>query len=257
MDILDMAEAVGSIVERIKTPTIDWKQRAINAEGIADASIADAEELEAKLSHVGKVLAECGAPTQKRAEPTRAIFITSAIDRAEWLKSKIAERGGLDAKPRSTIPEIFAIYDAALERADASRDTGAKLSSREVIHKAILAVVEHVREELAQDPVTKSVETGSSAYPIRYFNNLVSTAIGLAGGTPGKDHLFDAIANLSLERDRLRDELEAERRTRRETEERLNAAEERVRVAEAEAALFLEDRERAESKITALGEVLT
>jgi len=102
MDILDVAEAIGSIVERVKTPTIDWKQRALEAE----EGEAMANESEAK-------------------------------------SNKLLE--AITAK-------------------------------------------------------------------IRNLNSVISDAITLAGGKPGTIHLFDAISNLSLERDRLRDELDAARK---------------------------------------------
>jgi hypothetical protein len=240
--IVAVAEAIGSIVDRVKTPSIDWKQRALEAEEGARESdellefiTRESEAFESQLSQVAELLAECGAP---RHDFGREL---SALDRAEWLKRKTTAVDSHNRKPRSTISEIIEIYDAALERAD-----GGKLSfsSREVVHQAILAVVEHVRKEIAEDPVSKSVASGDSAYTIRNFNELVSTAIGLAGGKPGTVHLFDAIEKLALERDMLHDTLEAERRIRTKLEERfkemedgLGEAEERAGKAEAEAAL--------------------
>lgn len=222
MDILDVAEAIGSIVERVKTPTIDWKQRALEAEEseaesneLLEAATHEVGMAKSKLTQIGDLLVECGAPPRHTQSPYAVPHPTTALERAEWLKSKIVEIGGLGGKPRShkPIPEILKAYDDALEKADKNVPlVGWVNRHREVTQQAILAVVELVRKEPAQDPVTKSVETGGSAYPIRNFNSLVAEAITLAGGKPGTIHLFDAISNLSLERDRLRDELDAARK---------------------------------------------
>jgi hypothetical protein len=211
MDILDVAEAIGSIVERVKTPTIDWKQRALDAEETLTDCIEKTENLEKNFAIVGDILLECGAPRNAHS-PYAVPLQTSVRDRAEWLKRKVTALDCLNRKPRATIPEILKAYDDALEKADKNVPlVGWVNRHREVTQQAILAVVELVRKEPAQDPATKSVETGSSAYPIRNFNSLVAEAITLAGGKPGTIHLLDAIAKLSLERDRLRDELKAEK----------------------------------------------